>query len=307
LAMARASRRRGGAEAASSARPAYREGIQVTWHGQINRTIWEIRQLVEKNPKDFELKRELLRTHFLQRFEFDRSHHIPRDDRSFLFLQDDRAPGCLLLHGGKGTPAEMRDLGNFLYSKGFTVVCPRFSRMDLKDRPASWESWVTLADSIYGTIADYSRKSVVVGLSLGGLVALVLARLHKISALVLLAPAVVPKISPRERLLLLTRHLVPTLSSRLSGWEGEVFRAAELLRKDEREIASPALVLQARDDRTLSTKGLKLLRKWLTHADSEVVLLPHGSHAITRGKSKDEVFERITGFTERLGIVGPSE
>ncbi len=130
----------------------------MTWHGQINRTIWEIRHLIETNPKDFELRRELLRTHFLQRFEYDRSHHIPRDDRSFLFLQENRAPACLLLHGAKGTPGEMRDLGNYLYSKGFTVFCPRFSRVDLKERPASWESWVTLADSTYGSMRDYSEE-----------------------------------------------------------------------------------------------------------------------------------------------------
>jgi carboxylesterase len=279
----------------------------VTWHGQINRTIWEIRRLVEMNPKDFELKRELLRTHFLQRFEFDRSHHVPRDDRSFLFLQDGPAPGCLLLHGGKGTPAEMRDLGNYLYSRGFTVFCPRFSRVDLKDRPASWESWVTLADSAYTTMADYSKDTVVAGLSLGGSVALILARLYKVPALVLLAPAIVPRVSLKERVILMARHVVPSYVSRVSGWDGEVFRATELLRQTAQEISSPTLVLQARDDRTLSTKGLKLLRKWLTHAESEVVLLPQGAHALTRGKSKDEVFERVSRFTERLGIVAAAE
>ena len=279
----------------------------MTWHGQINRTIWEIQQLVEKNPRDFELKRELLRTHFLQRFEFDRSHHIPRDDRSFLFLQDDRAPGCLLIHGGKGTPAEMRDLGNYLYSKGFTVFCPRLSRFDLKDRPASWESWVTLADSAYRTMLEYSKKTVIAGLSLGGSVAIVLSRLHKAPALVLLAPAVVLRISSRDRLVLLTRYIVPSVSSRLSGWNGEALRATERIRRDPQEIACPTLVLQALDDRTVSTKGLKLLRKWLTHPESEVALLPHGSHALTRGRSKEEVFERFFRFAERLGLITPAE
>jgi esterase/lipase len=279
----------------------------VTWHGQINRTIWEIQRLVGMNPKDIELKRELLRTHFLQRFEFDRSHHIPRDDRSFLFLQDDAAPGCLLVHGGKGTPAEMRDLGNYLYSKGFTVFCPRFSRFDLKDRPASWESWVTLADSTYATMSDYSKKTVVVGLSLGGSVALILSRLYQVPALVLLAPAVVPRLSVRDRLALLARYVSPAFSSRLSGWNGEVFRATQLLRRTPQEIASPTLVLQALDDRTVSTRGLKLLRRWLTHPESEVALLPQGTHALTRGKSRDEVFERILRFTEKLGFIAAGE
>jgi carboxylesterase len=276
----------------------------MTWHGQINRTIWEIRHLIETNPRDFELRRELLRTHFLQRFEYDRGHHIPRDDRSFLFLQENRAPGCLLLHGARGTPAEMRELGNYLYSKGFTVFCPRFARVDLKERPASWESWVTLADSTYGTMKDYSKKTVVVGLGLGGTIGIVLARLYEIPGLVLLAPAVTLRLEFRERLIGMTRFVSPALFNRLAGWNGEVLKATEHVRSSASEVKCPTLVLQARDDRVVSTKGLKLLRKWATSAQSEVALLPQGSHAITRSKSKDEVFDRVYKFTEKLGFSG---
>ncbi len=279
----------------------------MTWHGQINRTIWEIRHLVELNPKDAELRRELLRTYFLQRFEYDRSHHIPRDDRSFLFLQEDRAAGCLLFHGAKGSPAEMRDLGNYLYSKGFTVFCPRFSRFDLKERPASWESWVNLADSAYSTMTDYSKKNLVVGLSLGGTVAIILARNNKIPALVLLAPAVAPRLGMKDRFSELARHVVPSFARRAADWNGEVMKAMEHIRETTGEISSPTLVLQARDDRVLATKGLKLLRKWATHADSEVVLLPSGAHALTRSKTKEEVFERIFKFAEHLGVITGSD
>jgi carboxylesterase len=279
----------------------------MTWHGQINRTIWEIKHLLEKNPKDFKLRRELLRTYFLQRFEYDRSHHIPRDDRSFIFLQDGRAPAALLIHGSKGTPAEMRDLGNYLYSKGFTVFCPRMSRFDVKDNPVTWESWVTYAESALSTIMEYSKKTVVVGLSLGGTVGVVLERLHEFSALVLLAPAVVPRLSFKDRLRAIARYVAPGWFFRVSGWDGEVVKAMEFLRKEPKEIACPTLVLQALDDRALSTKGLKLLRKWATHVDSEVVILPTGTHALTRGTAKEQVFERVYDFTEQRGIIQPAE
>lgn len=279
----------------------------MTWHGQINRTIWEIKHLLEKNPKDFKLRRELLRTYFLQRFEYDRSQHIPRDDRSFLFLQDGRAPAALLLHGAKGTPAEMRDLGNYLYSKGFTVFCPRMSRFDVKDNPVSWESWVTYAESALSTIMEYSQKTVVIGLSLGGTVGIVLERLHDFSALVLLAPAVVPRLGFKDRVRSALRHVAPSWFLKDPGWEGEVVKAMEFLRSEPKEITSPTLVLQALDDRALSTKGLKLMRKWATHADSEVVLLPTGTHALTRGTAREQVFERVYNFTEQRGIIQPAE
>lgn len=141
----------------------------MTWHGQINRTIWEIESLLQKRPSDFKLGRELLRAYFLQRFEFDRSLHVPRDDRSFLFLQDEKAPAMLVLHGAHGTPAEVRELGNYFYGKGFTVFCPRLARYDLKNRMVTWESWVTAAENALTTVLQYSPNTILAGLSLGSL------------------------------------------------------------------------------------------------------------------------------------------
>ncbi|UCG51951.1 MAG: alpha/beta hydrolase [Candidatus Latescibacterota bacterium] len=279
----------------------------MTWHGQINRTIWEIRQLIEKRPKDFKLRRELLRTHFLQRFEYDRSLHIPRDDRSFLFLQEGRASACLLLHGANGTPAEMRDLGNYLYSKGLTVFCPRLSRFDMKGQLVSWESWVTMAAETLNTTVDYSQKTLVVGLSFGATITLTLDEVRAIPALVLLAPAVAPRLGLKGYLYAVARKLTPTLFYRFAGWNAEIVKAMEEARNSSRTIDTPTLVLQARDDRVLSTKGLKVLRRRLTHSDSEVVLLPYGTHALTRGKAKEEVFERVYKFALKQKLISPED
>jgi carboxylesterase len=279
----------------------------MSWHGQINRTIWEIRHLIEKRPKDLKLRRELLRTHFLQRFEFDRSRHIPRDDRSFLFLQDGRTPACLLLHGANGTPAEMRDLGNYLYSKGFTVFCPRVSRFDMKDRPVSWEAWVTLVRDALDTTLDYSKKTMLVGLSLGGTIAMVLNKVQPVPVMALLAPAVVPRLGFKGRFYSIVRRVAPTLFYKHAGWNGEIAKAMDFVRDDIDEIETPTLVLQALDDRVMSTKGLKTLRRRATHQDSEVVVLPHGTHALTRGKAKNEVFERVYQFAVKQKLISPEE
>jgi carboxylesterase len=274
----------------------------MTWHGQINRTIWEVESLLQKQPKNLKLRSELLRTHFLQRYEYDRSLHIPRDDRSFLFLQEDNASAMLLLHGAHGTPAEVRELGNFLYGKGFTVYCPRLSRYDLKNRLVSWESWVTMAENALTTMLQYSNRTSVVGLSLGGTVAMILQRLHPIKGMVLLAPAVYSRMGLKGRLYAVMRHATPTLFYRMAGWNGEALKAMEHVRKTVKEVKVPALVLQARDDHVVSTRGLNSLRKWLNNDRSEVVLLPYGSHAITRGKAKEEVFDRIYDFTQKASI-----
>jgi carboxylesterase len=271
----------------------------MTWHGQINRTIWEIQGLIQKHPKDNKLRAELLRTHFLQRFEYDRSLRVSRDDRTFLFMQENRGPAILLIHGAHGTPAEMRELGNFLFGKGFTVYCPRLSRYDLKNRPASWESWVTMAENALTTMLQYTPRTSVAGLSLGGTIALILDTLHPIERLILLAPALHTRMGIKARFYASMRHLTPTLFYRVAGWNGEVAKAMDHARKVVKEIKTPTLVLQARDDHVVSNRGLNTVSKRMANSVSEIVLLPSGSHAITRGKAKEEVFARIHSFTQK--------
>jgi len=279
----------------------------MTWHGQINRTIWEIKGSVEKQPKNAKLRAELLRTLFLQRFEYDRSLRVPRDDRSFLFLQEERASaGMLLIHGAHGTPAEMRELGNFLFGKGFTVYCPRLSRYDLKNRPASWESWVTMAENALTTMLLFTPKTTIVGLSLGGTIAMILEAIHPIERMVLLAPALRTRMSIKARFYATIRHVTPTLFYKVAGWNGEVAKAMDYAGRSVKAVKAPTLVLQARDDRVVSNRGLNAIRKRLSNSASEVVLLPHGSHTIMRGKAKEEVFERIQSFAQKTDSKQPA-
>ncbi|NIM20644.1 MAG: hypothetical protein GTO51_10510 [Candidatus Latescibacteria bacterium] len=276
----------------------------MTWHGQINRTLWEIEALLEKDPKRFVLRRELLRTHFLQRYEFDRNLHIPRDDRSFLFLQQEPAAVCLLFHGGNGTPAEMRDLGNCLYAKGYTAYCPRFFRMDSKDRMVSWESWLTYAQNALQVSRRYSEEVYIIGLSIGGTLALILNKMHEVNAFVLLSPALFPRYTMKERAAEVGRRVAPTFFYRVAGWNGELAKAMEHAREHPAEVRAPMLVLQARDDKRLSTRGLKFLRRLAVHPMSQVRLLPFGSHILTRGKAREEAFERISDFLQAVQSQG---
>ncbi len=270
----------------------------IMWYGQINRTIWEIEKLLKKTPGSFKLKKELLRASFLQRYEYDRNFHIPRDDRTFLFLQEGPSQICLLLHGAQGTPAEMRELGGYLYSRGFSVYCPRLLRVDMKDRPVSWESWVTDADRALTTVLEYSNEANMIGLSLGSTIAIQLCGMHKVSKIVMLSPALYPKLGFKEWLQNLGKKLLPTLFFHLAGWNGEVIKAMEFVRNRPKKIEAPILVLQAQDDLRLSSRGLKWLRRCAVHSRSEVVLLPRGSHVLTRGVAKEEVYQRVYSFLQ---------
>lgn len=272
----------------------------MSWHGQINRTIWEIQEQIRSKPENRRYRRELLRAHFLQHFEFDRAFHVPRDDRSFLFLHDDPAPTCLLLHGAKGTPAEMRELGNYLYSKGYSVYCPRFSRTDTRGRMVSWESWITQAENALSTVKTHDENVYVIGLSLGGTIGMILANLHGVKGLILLAPALYPRKSLKAHFYGIARVATPTLFYRLAGWNGEVLKAMDSAKRMTKKIEAPVMALQASDDNRLSRRGLKFVRRHASNEKSEIKILPFGSHVLTRGEAKGEVFNRIHAFLEGL-------
>ncbi len=283
----------------------------MTWHGQINRTIWEISEAIRKNPEQARYRRELLRAQFLQHFEHDKAFHVPRDDRTFLFLHDADGPVVLLLHGSTGTPAELRELGNYLYGRGISVYCPRLTRQTGRDREATWESWVTQAQIAVEAVTTCSQMAYVCGLSIGATVSLILHDRAPVKGLILLAPALYPKLSLKARFLQVARIVTPTVFYHFAGWNGEVLKAMEYARKHTREIQIPVLALQAADDNRLSARGLKLVRRHAKHAESDIRLLPAGSHVLTRGEAKTEVFEAVAAFVEKdargTGWVPPRE
>jgi carboxylesterase len=271
----------------------------MTWHGQINRTIWEISEAIKNNPEQLRYRRELLRAQFLQHFERDKALHVPRDDRTFLFLHEGDGLVVLLLHGSAGTPAEFRELGNHLYARGISVYCPRLTRQTGRDREALWESWVTQAQISLEAVTTCTQMGYVCGLSLGGTVSLILHDRSPLQGVILLAPALFPRLSLKARLLQMARVVTPTVFYHFAGWTGEVLKAMEHARKSTREITVPVLALQAADDNRLSPRGLKLVRRMAKNADSDVRMLPEGSHVLTRGAVKTEVFEAVTAFVEK--------
>jgi carboxylesterase len=271
----------------------------MTWHGQINRTIWEISEAIKKNPEQTRYRRELLRAQFLQHFEHDKAFHVPRDDRTFLFLHEGDGPVVLLLHGASGTPAELRELGNHLYARGISVYCPRLTRQTGRDREALWESWVTQAQIALEAVTTCTQLGYVCGLSLGATVSLILHDRAPVKGMILLAPALFPRLSLKARLLQMARVVTPTVFYHFAGWNGEVLKSMEYARKNTREIQVPVLALQAADDNRLSARGLKLVRRFAKDADTDIRLLPNGSHVLTRGAAKAEVFDAVTAFVEK--------
>lgn len=89
--------------------------------------------------------------------------------------------GVLVSHGFTGTPQSMRDLGERLHAAGYTVLGPRLAGHGVS--PAAMArtgaaDWIASIDEALETLRAQCRQVFVVGLSMGGTLALHAAARH---------------------------------------------------------------------------------------------------------------------------------
>ena len=101
---------------------------------------------------------------------------IPAEDRSYTFERG--RVGALLLHGLGGTPVEMRYVAMGLAHAGITVSCPQLaghngSFEELRD--SRWQDWYASAEAALDELRRSCDVVVVGGLSMGAVLALMLA------------------------------------------------------------------------------------------------------------------------------------
>lgn len=120
--------------------------------------------------------------------------------------------GCLLIHGFAGTPAEMRGLGAHLAAQGHTVLGVRLAGHtgSPEDLAATrWHDWLASAETGFQDLRAHCARVVVVGFSMGGALALLLARRRQFERLALLATPLRLQGDWRLQFLPLARYFVP--------------------------------------------------------------------------------------------------
>ncbi|MES0383631.1 MAG: alpha/beta fold hydrolase [Hyphomicrobium sp.] len=113
------------------------------------------------------------------------------EDRSFIF--DGGRTGALLLHGLGGTPVEMRFVALALARAGMTVLCPQLAAHtgsfdELQE--SRWQDWYASAEAALDQLRRRCDTVIVAGLSMGAVLALMLAAERKkdVDGAVLYAP-----------------------------------------------------------------------------------------------------------------------
>lgn len=233
--------------------------------------------------------------------------------------------GVLLCHGFTGSPVSMRPWAEHLLDAGFRVSLPRLpghgtTWQELNRTP--WTDWYAEVDRAFAALSRVCTQVFVVGLSMGGTLALRLAQQHgsAVSGLVVVNPAL--RIAdPRMRVLPVLRLVVPSLAA-IAGdiaktleddavdegaYPRTPLRALHSqtkmwsdVRRNLARVDQPLLVYRSAQDHVVDPSSLRLLRAGVTSADATYLTLARSYHVATLDHEAEEIFSGSVSFMRRL-------
>jgi len=109
-----------------------------------------------------------------------------------IYLQGIKDTGVLLLHGFTGSPHDMKYLAGCINENGYTVYVPRYPGHGTNSEDfmtSDWKDWLRKAVDSYIFMKSKYEKVIVGGLSMGGVIASIIAEKFPVEKLLLYAPA----------------------------------------------------------------------------------------------------------------------
>ncbi len=230
--------------------------------------------------------------------------------------------GCLLVHGFTGAPKEMRSLGEHLAGEGFSVLGVRLfgHATQPEDMARSrWRDWVACVEDGYHLLRGAADRIAVMGLSMGGTLALLFASRHPVAGVVAMSTPYALPPDPRLRVLRLLSLFQPYVAKGPPDWRDPEAEAthisypqyptraiAELLellaamRAALPQVRVPALLINSHGDTTVSEAQAESILRGLGSPQKEQLWLEDSGHVVTRDVERAKVFTAVATFARRV-------
>jgi carboxylesterase len=244
--------------------------------------------------------------------------------------------GCLCLHGFMASPNELRWMGEALAAQGFTVYVPRLTGHGIDHRIMTrmhWYDWYTSALDGYHILKAQCEQVIPIGLSMGGLLALMLAAEYPVAGVgVLASPLFVKARIVRHTgwLKYLVRYTEQPDSQRLRDvihqeqvrrgdplvgrvryntwatsavWEFNklMLRARACLP----DVTAPLLTIYAQRDDTGLVENVEILKRESSSAAIESFILLETGHILSQDIERETVFQLINNFIRAIPVNNP--
>lgn len=239
---------------------------------------------------------------------------------SFLFRSEQQEIGVLLIHGFTGSTAELRPLGKHLNQAGYTVHAPLLKGHGVTPeemRSTTWIDWLVSSKEGYDRLeAEGCKNIIVIGLSMGGLLALKIAQYAPVLGIATLSAP----IKVRDKRIGLSEYLQYVLpykkrrKKKAEHIERELYildrtplncvvSLSKLMKNVQKvlpHLTQPILIVQSGMDETVDPCSAELLYNRIGSKQKEIICFENSGHIITLDKERDKLFEELTQFIKRL-------
>lgn len=260
-------------------------------------------------------------------------------------------PGVLLIHGFTGSPHDMGYLFERLTQEGYTVRVPRLPGHGTNGedfQSCRWTDWYRSASEalleLRSELEDSSSKIVIAGLSMGGIIAALLAAQFKADDLILHAPGFLFTPGSGASWLWASKFIAPFISSLGPSVEESTARMKDQKRRDHmgrpisgdriildneykyrswirqgnelmkmrrrairrlKDISCPVQIVVSRNDSTVHYSTGTFLKKRMHSALSvEIVELKDSEHIVVDDSEREIVADSLLGRLSRLHGTG---
>jgi len=229
--------------------------------------------------------------------------------------------GVLLLHGFTGTPRDLAGLAEHLHAAGFTVGIPRLPGHGTNGRDflqTDWRDWLRAAVDAWLDLRARCDTVHLVGHSMGGVLAVLLASRFPAARLVLLAPAfqftnrllpwslLIGPFVRRVRWQATAQQVMSdmdyaALSREYWQWryprQGTSYlRLRRLAVRSLSRVTSETLIIVGKADRNVPSTVVPFLEKRMTSAATRHLVYGNASHLLFTGPDAEEIRSKVSGW-----------
>ena len=236
------------------------------------------------------------------------------------FSHDGGDTSCLLLHGYTGSPSDMRPLGDFLSHNGYTVYCPLLPGHGTSHHELSrcrWTDWYRAAVNQWKNLKNKSETVILIGLSMGGALALHCAAHNQVDGVVTLASGT-RMADWRLPVLPFVRHFIRSIKKTRNSYARgknrirfayeynptqsthELLTFYRHLEDDLPEITTPILIMHAKNDIIMGYENTGIIAENVRSKCKKIVPLEGGEHIITLSKHQDFIHSEILPFIQSI-------
>jgi len=245
-----------------------------------------------------------------------------------LYLEGD-GRGLLLLHGaGGGTAWDMKEFASVAHKRGYSIWLPSLPGYGTKPSDlidVTLDDWLTEAREGAERLLKSCDTVAVVGHSVGGLLALVLAAdgnnvsrviawaaPWRINSVLLSLLPVLTKLPIARKII--PKHVPVEVPSHIKnmGWVGYewlpislgfiILAAVKRLHASVNKVTCAAFIAQGTKDKVIHKSSAQDIFERIPGSDKDIYFIKGGSHALMQDSCKAHLFQRTLEFIERSDI-----